>query len=474
VTDVRFALDAPVPEELEVGDGNVLLVRGWTAPPPGLRVPSLTVEIDGERRRMPHSRDVRWDVWQNGAGEIASGFWLAIPILRAQAGRTVRLRISLERSDGVSQPIVDCNVALVARREIADARLHAIRAPLAICLATYNPDLALFERQVESLRAQTVRDWTCIVQDDRSSPEVFAGIERVCARDPRFLVVRNARNLGFYHNFGRSLSNVPPTVHTVALCDQDDLWYPHKLEKSLALLTGDVQLVYSDMRLVDPRGNVISETYWSQRRNNYRSLATLMLANTVTGAASVFRRAVLDQALPFPPCVDSIFHDHWLAVVARLRGELAYVDEPLYDYTQHGRNVIGHSSYAHVSALEAIGDHAKKLVGLVARGERLKKLFEVMPLYYTEYRKLHLFRLVLALRFPELTTAQRRIVALFSDRLLDAPALMVPAHLGVMMRGDTTNMVEFNLGVALALHKTLAPLVPSLLRLRDHLRRKEP
>ena len=37
------------------------------------------------------------------------------------------------------------------------------------------------------------------------------------------------------------------------------------------------------------------------------------------------------------------FHDHWLAVVALALGEIAYVDEPLYDYVQHGGTVIGHS-----------------------------------------------------------------------------------------------------------------------------------
>ncbi len=50
-----------------------------------------------------------------------------------------------------------------------------------------------------------------------------------------------------------------------------------------------------------------------------------------------------DDALPFPPLLAKAFHDHWLAVVALARGEIAYLDEPLYDYVQHGDAVIGHS-----------------------------------------------------------------------------------------------------------------------------------
>ena len=40
------------------------------------------------------------------------------------------------------------------------------------------------------------------------------------------------------------------------------------------------------------------------------------MINTVTGAASLFRRELLDVALPFPDVPGKPFHDHWLACVA--------------------------------------------------------------------------------------------------------------------------------------------------------------
>ena len=57
----------------------------------------------------------------------------------------------------------------------------------------------------------------------------------------------------------------------------------------------------------------------------------------MTGAASLLRRELLDHALPFPPAQFAHFHDHWIALVALSLGEIAFVDEPLYDYVQHGR-----------------------------------------------------------------------------------------------------------------------------------------
>jgi hypothetical protein len=65
-----------------------------------------------------------------------------------------------------------------------------------------------------------------------------------------------------------------------------------------------------------------------------------MLTNTVTGAASLFRKEVVDVALPFPEGPGWQFHDHWLGVAALALGDIAYVDRPLYDYVQHGGAVL--------------------------------------------------------------------------------------------------------------------------------------
>ena len=134
----------------------------------------------------------------------------------------------------------------------------------------------------------------------------------------------------------------PPEADFVALCDQDDRWHPDKLERLMDAI-GDSLLVYSDARVVDRESNLVSPSYWTNRRNNYTNYASLLMANSVTGAASLFRRELLDDALPFPPPHYKAFHDHWLAVVALSLGTIAYVDDPLYDYVQHETAVIGHS-----------------------------------------------------------------------------------------------------------------------------------
>lgn len=217
-------------------------------------------------------------------------------------------------------------------------------APLAaVAMATFEPDPALLEKQLSSLREQTHDNWVCVISDDASSPEHFAELERAVGDDPRFTLSRGEERLGVYRNFERTLGMVPAEAELVAFADQDDRWHPDKLE-TLVWAIADASLTYSDARVVRPDGTVVAETMWGTRRNNHSNLASLLLANTVTGAASLFRHELLDLALPFPAAPGQPYHDHWVALVALATGRLAYVDRPLMDYVQHEASVLGHEA----------------------------------------------------------------------------------------------------------------------------------
>ncbi|MGV1049586.1 MAG: glycosyltransferase, partial [Solirubrobacterales bacterium] len=237
-------------------------------------------------------------------------------------------------------------------------------------MATYEPDHDLLAAQIESIRAQTRRDWACVISDDCSSAQSFAATRELIGEDPRFSLSRSERRLGFYRNFERALGLLPAGAGLVALADQDDRWDPRKLE-ALAAGLGPALLVHSDARIVDREGRVLSPTYWRSRRPNAGDLASLLVANTVTGAASLFRRELLDRALPFPELPGQPYHDHWLALLALAGGEIAYLDEPLYDYVQHRGAVLGHVG----------GEVAGPAPVAGSRAERWRRA------YFDEYRR---------------------------------------------------------------------------------------
>jgi len=271
-----------------------------------------------------------------------SGFWGIVAVRAREGASVVTIEAEVLRSDGGAERVRLGEIPVVAppaQPSVPQRR----QARIAICMGTYEPDLSLFEAQIESIRRQSDTDWVCVISDDHSSRARYTEIEAIVGDDARFHLSRAGARRGFYRNFERALSLAPVDAELIALCDQDDVWHVDKLQV-LRRAIGSAMLVYSDMRLVDERGRLLRETLWRGRRNNSTNLTSMLIANTVTGAASLFRREVAELALPFPDCPGLEFHDHWLALVALASGALAYVDRPLYDYVQHGRAIVGKGS----------------------------------------------------------------------------------------------------------------------------------
>lgn len=220
---------------------------------------------------------------------------------------------------------------------------------VAICMATYNPPLELFRRQIESIRQQSYSNWRCYLSDDDSRPEVLTQMREVIAGDDRFMLLAAPERLGYYRNFERSLRMIQPEERYFALADQDDFWYPEKLQTLLEQFGKNTLLAYSNARIVDASGKVIRTSGLSKESSNSSDLVSLVFSNSITGAAAMFSASLLRYALPFPEQVETLAHDHWLACVAMSLGKVKYVDRCLYDYVQHSGNAIGFHQPADLS-----------------------------------------------------------------------------------------------------------------------------
>lgn len=204
-----------------------------------------------------------------------------------------------------------------------------------ICLAVFQPPLDLLARQIRSIQSQDARDWHCLIGIDGSDPEAHRAIIDLVGADERFSVREFEENVGFYRNFERLLAEVPRNIEWVALSDQDDEWFPTKLSEGVMRLR-EATLAVGQVAVVDAHGG---EREISRRR--VVPILAEFIDNQVTGSAAVFRRSLLDVALPFPEPTELAYHDHWLGVCALADDGIAVVDAPLQYYVQHGANVIG-------------------------------------------------------------------------------------------------------------------------------------
>jgi glycosyltransferase involved in cell wall biosynthesis len=440
---LRAGLGFPLPSSLAAGGPTALFCYG-TCFHPREPIAALEIVVGEARRAVPVIAMPRPDLFASlhpgleaaalppGAVDpdsaadpelrsFRSGFWATVTLTAPPASGQLPVLIEARLSSGTRASARLGEIEVVQRGAPSGDALAGRPGEdlVGVCMATFEPDLDLFRGQVDSLRGQTHENWICLVSDDCSAPERFEAIRGVIGDDARFAVSRSEERLGFYRNFERALEMAPAQATFVALCDQDDRWYPDKLETLLGAIEG-AELAYSDQRLVEPDGTVVAESLWSGRRNNYTDLASLLVANTVTGAATLFRREVAEAALPFPQMPGWQFHDHWLGLVALARGRIAYVDRPLYDYVQHRGAILGQVAVepdvAPEPAPAPLRARLTEALRVFLRGWR--------PIYFCGYLRLEVqAQALLARCAPQLSPAKRRALERFAAADRSWPAL---------------------------------------------------
>ncbi len=209
--------------------------------------------------------------------------------------------------------------------------------------------------QVRSILHQTRPPVQLVLSDDDSTDETVETVKKVIARfraerpdcGITVTIIENKPALGVVRNFEGAVAAC--TGDLIALSDQDDLWVPDRLERMVAEFERrpSLSLLHTDARLVDGDAKPLASRLFDaieftpqeqQLEREGRAFELLLRRNVVTGATTVFRRHLLERALPF---VDDWVHDEWLAMVASVFGTVDFLPDALIDYRQHGANQIG-------------------------------------------------------------------------------------------------------------------------------------
>ncbi|MCK5360822.1 MAG: glycosyltransferase [Gammaproteobacteria bacterium] len=456
-------LKQSLPDKIWPGLGTACLISGYVSSDEQLKDITVSNQMGLSASTLLHLATDQIDeccLEDEPARSYLSGFTSLVKFPAVSQNVSISPEIMAEFPDKKSKKLTHGSIELITDNSVALASTSFRRTDdgnrIMICMACWEPDPDRFVRQINSIKAQTLKSWHCIINDDASSDESWLRVQEIIADDSRFSLFRNEENLGFYANFEVALSRVPEDVEYIALADQDDDWYPQKLETCVQAFADKTSLVYCDMRVVDEKGEVIAETYWSGRKNNFIDADVLFLANTVTGAASVFRRELLEAILPFPQPVGQVFHDHWIACVARCQGELAYVDQALYDYYQYGSSVIGHCDFE----ARGVGQRVAELAGNakhIRHPGKLKswlvhKRHSALNVFHQEYLRLFLFAEILKIRVPAMQAEAEKGLRMFSASWLSIFYLLL-AHVRIVFRKETTDDAEMRLAASVFIFK---------------------
>lgn len=220
-----------------------------------------------------------------------------------------------------------------------------------ILMATYNGEKYV-SYQIDSILNQTYRNIKLIISDDCSTDGTKEILEKYSKKDDRIQIYFQQKNLGYIKNFEFLLKKVSHPYYM--LSDQDDVWLPEKIEKSLETLKKEkADLVFGDLKIVDKNLKCIYPSFGDYMKLNRKikkcanSYNMNYLYNCVTGCTILAKSKTIEKILPIPNNTKYVAHDYWIALMVGINGKLAYIEKPYILYRQHGNNQIGTDKISH-------------------------------------------------------------------------------------------------------------------------------
>jgi glycosyltransferase involved in cell wall biosynthesis len=218
---------------------------------------------------------------------------------------------------------------------------------ISIALATYNGEKYL-QGQLDSIALQTRLPDEMIICDDGSTDSTAQIVSKFSMDAPfRVVFLRNEVRLGSIKNFEKVISLC--TCDVIALCDQDDIWVPEKLDRQMAMLERDGELggVFSDAYLIDQQSRRTGGRLWEVNEFTLDAQMKLQhgdgLSDGITkkkalGCTLIFRSSLVKEIIPIPACWE---HDGWIAWMISIYSKIGIISEALICYRIHPTQQFG-------------------------------------------------------------------------------------------------------------------------------------
>lgn len=211
---------------------------------------------------------------------------------------------------------------------------------ISIGLAVYNGEQFLVQ-QLQSLISQSIKPFEIVIVNDCSTDGSELIIRQFDFGGIPVRFINNDQNLGVIATFRKILTICEGDF--IALCDQDDIWLPNKLELCLNefnfLNPKQPCVVFSDLTLIDKDGNVIEDSLyksWGINPKSY-SIKSILFDNVIVGCTVLINREMRDLLISIP--LGIVMHDYWIALIAYSFGDYRFVDVPTILYRSHNASV---------------------------------------------------------------------------------------------------------------------------------------
>lgn len=193
--------------------------------------------------------------------------------------------------------------------------------------------------QIESVLANLCDEDELVISDDGSTDNTIPIIKSI--NDSRIRLIKGPQK-GINMNFANAIGNCKGDI--IFLSDQDDYWYPNKVENVLDVFKNDsnIFLVEHDARIVDSEGTIIEESFFAIRRVR-QGFFKNWIRNTYHGCCLAFRKSLKQHLIVMPD--KGCFHDQWIGLIAELQGKTYFLNTVLMDYKRYDNNASSFKPY---------------------------------------------------------------------------------------------------------------------------------
>jgi glycosyltransferase involved in cell wall biosynthesis len=214
---------------------------------------------------------------------------------------------------------------------------------IAILMCTFNGDQYL-EAQLDSIYNQDYKNWTLFVSDDSSKDKTLSILKTYQMRWGKDkLHILKGPSKSFQSNFLSIITNKKIKADLYFLCDQDDIWMPHKLSHTIKKL--------SKLPLRKPHLYCGRTTYSSRDGKRILGMSELFskppsfrnaIIQSIAGGNTMAFNNDLKKIASLLGKIEIVSHDWWLYILNELSGgKTLYDSESTILYRQHNRSLIG-------------------------------------------------------------------------------------------------------------------------------------
>ena len=225
---------------------------------------------------------------------------------------------------------------------------------VSVAMCTYN-GACYIEEQIDSILRQTYSPHEIIICDDQSTDntiEILKSVKEKWGKNTNINIIINNSRLGIAKNFEKAISLCSEEL--IFLSDQDDIWYPQKIEKIIAFFIEHpkTNVIFSNADILINK-DIYRKTLYDILNFDQKAqfffkkgfeFELLNITNRIIGATLAFRADFIKRHIPFPK-FNEMIHDEIISLYAIKTHSLSFITDCLICYRQHQSQVVGLNSF---------------------------------------------------------------------------------------------------------------------------------